>query len=279
MEIRRFLLLPICLLAFGMAPLAYSQSGVQLTDHSSLIPSLEPGVSQVLAEQRRAVLSNISYQLEHSLPAEQAEPILGSNGISFELSDAGQPLVLDFRESADKVLSVQVNGRGSDYEFGAEHLIIPGDELSKGTISVFIEFVAGDNSLNRNPEFLYTLFVPDRARTAFPLFDQPNLKATYEVSLSMPSHWDAISNGALLETVSQGERKLLRFVRSDSISSYLFSFVAGEFERISREVDGRSISMLHRESDEEKVARNVDAIFNLLLFSYLSLQGWSNSPS
>lgn len=248
---RQFLLLSLCL----MAPLALSQS--------SLLPDIEPGVSRALAQQRKAVLSNINYRLELSLPVEQSEPITGNNAVSFDLSDTSQPLVLDFRESPDKVLSVQVNGQASSYEFAEEHLIIPGSELAVGANSVSIAFIAGDSSLNRNPEFLYTLFVPDRARTAFPLFDQPNLKATYDLSLSLPGHWDAISNGALAETVEQGGRKQLRFERSDAISSYLFSFVAGEFERITRNINGRPVSMLHRESDAEKVARNVDAIFDL----------------
>lgn len=230
---------------------------------SRLLPNIEPGVSQVLAEQRKVVLGNINYQLELSLPAEQSEPILGRNSISFDLSDTSQPLVLDFRESADKVFSVQVNGQDSDYEFAQEHLIIPASELEVGGNAVSIEFEAGDSSLNRNPEFLYTLFVPDRARTAFPLFDQPNLKATYDLTLIMPANWDAISNGPLAESTEEGDQKLLRFERSDAISSYLFSFVAGEFQRVTREVNGRTVSMLHRESDAEKVERNVDAIFEL----------------
>lgn len=248
----RFLILfSLC----AMTPLAQSQS--------RLLPTIEAGVSQTLAQQRQAILSDINYQLELNLPAEQTEPILGSNNVSFNLSDPNLPLVLDFRESPDKVLSVQVNGKNSEYEFAAEHLIIPSAELVEGANYILIEFVAGNSSLNRNPEFLYTLFVPDRARTAFPLFDQPNLKATYDLSLSIPANWDAISNGPLIDSLERDDRKLLRFERSDAISSYLFSFVAGEFERVTREVHGRPVSMLHRESDAEKVARNVDAIFEL----------------
>ena len=47
------------------------------------------------------------------------------------------------------------------------------------------------------------------------------------------------------------------------ISSYLFSFVAGKFQRETRQINGRQMTMLHRESDREKVARNLDAIFDL----------------
>ena len=152
-------------------------SAFQLLQAQSL-PVIEPGVSQELAQFRQGILSDINYSLELDLPAGQSDQIRGSNEITFDLNDSNQPLVLDFRETADKVLSVSVNGQRSNFEFVAEHIVIPNTNLTVGTNRVSIEFIAGDSSLNRNPEFLYTLFVPDRARTAFPLFDQPNLKAT-----------------------------------------------------------------------------------------------------
>ena len=50
--------------------------------------------------------------------------------------------------------------------------------------------------LNRDGEFLYTLFVPARAHLAFPCFDQPDLKARYTLTLDVPAGWMAVSNGA-----------------------------------------------------------------------------------
>ena len=41
---------------------------------------------------------------------------------------------------------------------------------------------AGDASLNRNPDFLYALFVPARAHLAIPVFDQPDLKARWTLT-------------------------------------------------------------------------------------------------
>jgi aminopeptidase N len=227
--------------------------------------AIEAGVSQDLAMARRAILSDINYRLRFDIPAEESEAIAASATISFNLRSANAPLQLDFRESADKLHSVITNGSESDYRFEQEHLIIPANELQSGRNSIEIDFTAGDSSLNRNPEFLYTLFVPDRARTAFPLFDQPDLKATWELSLEIPGHWQAIANAPLVDEQpgAGGERKTLQFARSDLISSYLFSFVAGEFEKVTREINGREISLLHRESDEEKVARNLDAAFEL----------------
>jgi aminopeptidase N len=105
--------------------------------------------------------------------------------------------------------------------------------------------------------------VPDRARTAFPLFDQPDLKATYDLALTVPAGWTAMSNAPVGSIVEGVEKTEYEFLTTDLISSYLFSFVAGKFETIEREISGREMVMIHRETDEEKVARNVDAIFEL----------------
>ena len=224
---------------------------------------VEPGVSLELARHRAATISAINYELSLEIPGNRDEDIDGRVVITFELSDASRPLQLDFRESADKIGHVTANGRESGYRFVNEHLVVPAEELVTGRNEIRIEFTAGSSSLNRNPEFLYTLFVPDRARTAFPLFDQPDLKATFELELVIPAAWTAMANAPLVDVREAGNGMLHRFARSDLISSYLFSFVAGRFESVSRNVDGRQMTMLHRETDREKFARNVDEIFHL----------------
>ena len=218
-----------------------------------------PGVSLELAEHRAAVISDINYLLTLRIPENRDEDIDGFVAISFSLSDNEEPLQLDFREDTDHLLNVASNGEPVPIDFRNEHVLVPPGSLKTGSNVIEINFRAGSTSLNRNPEYLYTLFVPDRARTAFPLFDQPNLKATYELTLEVPTGWTAMSN-APVASVAGNE---IRFERSDLISSYLFSFVAGQFETIVRDVGGRPMTMLHRETDASKVERNVDEIFNL----------------
>lgn len=226
-------------------------------------PAVDPGVSWALAQHRAATISNINYKLSLAIPESQDEDIDGRVVITFELADSSEPLQLDFRESADRIRSVTANGAESDYRFVSEHVVVPAKELVAGRNEIRIDFSAGPSSLNRNPEFLYTLFVPDRARTAFPLFDQPDLKATFELDLTIPAGWTAMANAPLVDVRETENGMLHRFARSDLISSYLFSFVAGIFETVSRNVDGRQMTMLHRETDKEKLARNVDEIFSL----------------
>ena len=173
-------------------------------------------MSLELAESRASLISDINYRLALAIPGEQDEDIDGTVAISFTLSDDSERLQLDFREDADHLHEVISNGETIPIDFRDEHVLIPPDSLRTGSNLIEIEFTAGSTSLNRNPEYLYTLFVPDRARTAFPLFDQPDLKATYELTLEVPAGWTAMSNAP----VASVEDQEIRFERSDLISSY-----------------------------------------------------------
>ena len=75
--------------------------------------------------------------------------------------------------------------------------------LGKNTIA--ISFIAGNLSLNRNDDFLYTLLVPDRASTLFPCFDQPDIKATYKLSLTVPKDWSVLAGADVKEKVEKGD--------------------------------------------------------------------------
>lgn len=234
-----------------------------LTACSPTSPDVVPGVSLELATHRKATISDITYRLHFDIPAEPDAPIDADLEIRFSLADASLPLQLDFREREDRLQEVGVNGAVSEWRFENEHLVIPAGELVTGENRIAIRFTAGDTSLNRNPGYLYTLFVPDRARTVFPLFDQPDLKAVYELTLVVPRGWLAMSNALAGRVHFGAETTEYRFQPSEPISSYLFSFVAGEFESVTRRVDGRTMTMLHRETDDDKVARNVEEIFSL----------------
>ena len=63
---------------------------------------------------------------------------------------------------------------------------MPTEALQAGENSLTLDFNAGDAPLNRNDDFLYTLFVPARAHLAFPCFDQPDLKARWTLTLDDP---------------------------------------------------------------------------------------------
>jgi len=224
---------------------------------------LGPGVARSLAEHRSQAISDLSYEIFLSIPENRAEAIQGTLTARFTLMEVGQSLAFDFAQPAESIHSVDVGGTPTLFEAHNEHIILQPSALESGANEVTIRFTAGDGSLNRNEEFLYTLFVPDRARVALPIFDQPDLKARYRLTLEIPSTWEAVANGSLSQRSDTGDRSTLTFKESDPISTYVFAFAAGRFEVVSAERGGRTLRMLHRETDTEKVARNLDAIFDL----------------
>ncbi len=234
------------------------------------------GVSLVLNNQRKSVLTDISYSLLLEIPASKNEAIKGEVIIQFNLSSAREPLTIDFNTDSSHVLALRSGAEVIPYTFVNEHIVIPSEFLKEGSNELAIKFVAGDLSLNRNDNYLYTLFVPDRASTCFPLFDQPNLKATYKVTLVTPSGWEAVSNGTLKEKKSESEKSIYTFDETKPISSYLFAFAAGKFLKMTRQVNDRSMTMYYRETDSVKVKNNVDEVFALHGKSIAWLEEYTN---
>ena len=227
------------------------------------VPDPEPGIALALAEERAARLSNIRYDLAFAIPESASDPIAGTATIRFELKDVLRPVVLDFAPGADYLESVSLGGRAASYRAVNGHIVVPPRALTVGENVVEITFRAGDASLNRNADFLYSLFVPARAHLAFPCFDQPDLKARFTVALTAPAAWEAISNGAETSRETVGNQLRLRFAETQPIPTYLLAFAAGRFHVETAERNGRTFRMFHRETDAAKVARNRDAAFDL----------------
>ncbi|HUV13677.1 MAG TPA: M1 family aminopeptidase, partial [Acidobacteriota bacterium] len=157
-------------------------------------------------------------------------------------------------------------------------IFLPGELLRAGANQVVLEFRADDMALNRREEYLYTLFVPDRAATAFPCFDQPDLKAVFRLELEVPASWTAVSNAAVVAEKPAGDRRLMLFGETEPISTYLFAFAAGEFEIENYELLGRQVRMFHRESRRDMHSANLEAIFQLHSTALSWLEEYTDIP-
>ena len=241
-------------------------------------PPPEGGVAWELAEQRQRSISDLRYEIQLTIPESHLEPILGLANIRFQLSDPSLPLVIDFEPAADRTRAVRVDGQPVEYRTPNGHIVVAAADLRQGENSLRVEFQAGDTSLNRNPEYLYTLFVPDRASFAIPCFDQPNLKGRWTLTLQTPPAWQAVSNGPLIGQDISEAGATFRFGETKPISTYLFSFAAGKFQVEAAERGGRPMRMLHRETDAAKVERNREAIFDLHRKALQWLEEYSGIP-
>lgn len=221
------------------------------------------GVPLDLATRRAAIVSDLRYDLSLSVPDQVADPVTGTVAIRFQLKDASAPLVLDFDVDRKHSVAVQANGRSVDVDRVNGHLVVPASALSVGANRIDIGFSAGDAPLNRHADFLYTLFVPARARQAIPCFDQPDLKGRWTLRLEHPAGWQSVANGREIERAEAGGRVHVRFAETPPLPTYLVAFVAGKFKVETGQRGGRTMRFFHREGDDDKVARNVGAIFDL----------------
>lgn len=86
-----------------------------------------------------------------------------------------------------------------------------------------------------------TQFEAPYARRAFPCFDEPQLKATFEVSLKIDKGLRAVSNMPIKEEVEEGDKKTVKFQRTPKMSTYLLYIGIGEFEFLEDKLDEISI--------------------------------------
>ncbi|OXA78020.1 aminopeptidase N [Flavobacterium aquidurense] len=237
---------------------------------------LENGVSEQMAIFRKQQISNVSYGLSFEIPNQKDQDISSHLNLELTVSDLSQPLYLDFKEKSQNIKSISANGKNIAIVHEKGHIVIPTSSLLSGKNTITISFIAGNLSLNRNDDFLYTLLVPDRASTLFPCFDQPNIKATYKLSLTVPKEWSVLAGADVKEKVEKGDFTGYTFGESDKMSTYLFSFVAGKFKSATEKPGNLEMTMLYRENNPEKLKFSTDTIFKLHQQSLEFLEKYTN---
>lgn len=125
------------------------------------------------------------------------------------------------------------------------------DELERGPATIFIRY---RGKLSSEPRALYisrserrpylvSHFEPTDARRAFPSFDEPALKATFDISVVVRSGDTAISNGRVIDDrPGPGEgQHTITFAKSPKMSTYLVALLVGDFECLKSSADGTPI--------------------------------------
>ena len=87
--------------------------------------------------------------------------------------------------------------------------------------------------------YLYSQFETADAKRMFACFDQPDLKATFDVTVTAPSHWQVISNGATFSVEDDGAVKRHTFAATPRMSTYLVALIAGPLRPLGRHLQRR----------------------------------------
>jgi aminopeptidase N len=108
--------------------------------------------------------------------------------------------------------------------------------------------------------YLHQHMFLDGARRIFPCFDQPDLKATFEVSVTAPAGWLVAGNAPLAEPVADGH---WRFAATKPISTYLVTLIAGPYHRVDDEHEGIPLVLYTRATLAAQLEAQAPEIFTV----------------
>ncbi|HXB62244.1 MAG TPA: M1 family metallopeptidase [Acidobacteriaceae bacterium] len=87
--------------------------------------------------------------------------------------------------------------------------------------------------------YAVTQFEPTDARRAFPSWDEPAFKATYDLSLTVDKGDTVIANTPILtDAPEDGGKHTITFQTTPKMSTYLVAFLVGDFQCLSGSSDG-----------------------------------------
>ncbi|HUP56271.1 MAG TPA: aminopeptidase N, partial [Bdellovibrionota bacterium] len=176
---------------------------------------------------------------------------------------APSQLPIDFTGGAVKALSVNGTVIQPAARYDGRQIVVESSELRDGPNRIEISFTHpysnNGQGLHRSKDpkdgevYLYTQFEPFDANRMFPCFDQPDLKATYEMTVEVPAGWTVISNTREREINTVDGRKAWAFPRSPVMSTYLFALIAGPWASWKGDADGIPLRLFARKSVAEFV--------------------------
>ncbi|MBD8532318.1 aminopeptidase N [Massilia sp. CFBP 13647] len=193
-------------------------------------------LSQEDAAARSARVSNVDYALEFTLTGQPT--FSGVTTATFDLTDNAQPLTIDLDKATVK--SVSVNGKKVETKYNNWFVTIAAADLAKGRNTVVIAYErlhsTNGEGLHRMVDpvdgrvYTYSHFEPAAAHQMFAVFDQPDLKATYQVTATAPADWHVVSTTRETRIEEAGTAKRWIFPKSKKLSPYNFSLHAGPYK-------------------------------------------------
>ncbi|MDR7301032.1 aminopeptidase N [Haloactinomyces albus] len=204
-----------------------------------------PNLTRQQAEQRAELLTVQSYVIDLDLSdgasGHEVETFGSTTRVQFRSAHVGATTWIDL--VAARVHSAVLNGAELDvsgYE-ESQGLVLP-DLAAQNELVVHAdcEYTNTGEGLHRFIDpvdggvYLYSQFETADAKRMFTCFDQPDLKATYQLTVTAPAAWKVVSNSpAEVTTGSHGtsaqDVRRHVFATTPPMSTYLVALVAGPY--------------------------------------------------
>lgn len=210
-------------------------------------------LTRIETQERRALIDTQSYQV--SLDLTKGEEVFGSRSVVRFTAQPGSYTFIDL--IAREVREISLNGEQLDpSEVFAESRIALADLQAENVLVVDAdcEYTNTGEGLHRFVDpvdgevYLYSQFeVPD-SRRVFAVFEQPDLKATFQFTVTAPAAWKVVSNSPTPEPIvhdpstgsGDGAIATWGFEPTPRISSYITALVAGPYESTFSELTSAS---------------------------------------
>ena len=217
-----------------------------------------PNLTRIDAQTRAELLSIDSYTIELDLTSGDGAPsettFRSRSEIRFRAT-AGASTFVDL--IAASIQEATLNGAPVDTSAYApvDGLVLP--DLADDNVLVVdatCEYTNTGEGLHRFVDpvdkevYLYSQFETADAKRMYACFDQPDLKATFTVTVTAPSHWKVISNGAVESTDRDGGRAVWRFATTARMSTYITAMIAGPYHEVRSTHDGIDLGLFCRAS-------------------------------
>jgi aminopeptidase N len=208
-------------------------------------------LTRIEAQQRKAIIDTKSYEVTLDLTTGPTT-FASTTVVNFDATP-GSSTFIDALTTA--VHSVTLNGVALDPAVVSDGVRIQLDNLAQHNVLEVVADAAYTNTgegLHRFVDpvdgevYLYSQFeVPD-SRRVFAVFEQPDLKATFQFTVTAPSAWQVVSNQMTPEPVVDGDSATWSFEPTPMLSSYVTALVAGPYDVVRSELtssDGRAIPL------------------------------------
>ncbi len=190
----------------------------------------------------------------------------GEETIDVHVASATKNIVLNAVDIDFKATSVKAGGKeltatvepNDDKE--TVTLQLP-SEVAAGPATIHIAYVGQLNSKLRgmyrseanHRKYAVTQFEAVDARVAFPSFDEPAYKATFDISAVVDKDDTAISNGRIVSDQPGPEGKhTIKFSTTPKMSTYLVALTVGDWKCVSGEQDGIQLRVCSVPGKEEQ---------------------------
>ena len=193
------------------------------------------------------------------------------HGTSSILIDCKKPTKIITMHCAElKIVSCQVKSNGKQVKanpktvYKKEELQITLGEKIKGKCTIDLEFQGILNnrllgfyrsqySQNGKTKYLATTqFEAADARRAFPCWDEPEAKATFDISIIADNKFTAISNMPIKSKKKIGNKTIYNFMKTPVVSTYLIYLGVGEFEYLTSKINKTQVRVITTKGNKTK---------------------------